>query len=285
MESPRRARLRLLPLIMLTPNILTVLALCAGLTAILFALSQDWTLAVVAILLAGVLDGLDGRLARLLKVAGKFGAELDSLADFVSFGVAPGIVAYLWSLNEFGRFGWIVALVYIVCCGLRLARFNTALEDPAKAALAAMFFTGVPAPAAAGLAVVPMIVTFQWDLAAFRHPALVGAHLLVIAFLMVSRIPTFAFKKIRVRRDLVLPMLLVVGVLATALAAMPWATLTVIGVAYVALIPFSIVSHKRMAQVMPPFAPAEPAPSGATTQIDHHQSTEAATQAGQRNHT
>jgi len=272
MDFSRRPRLRLLPLPALAPNILTLLALCAGLTAVRFALAEKWELAVASIFIAAILDGLDGRVARLLKVSSKFGAELDSLADFVSFGVAPGMVLYLWSLQTAGGLGWVVALAYIICVGLRLARFNTALEDPAKAAIAARFFTGVASPPGAGLALFPMVLYFQlgWDV--LRSAPLVGLWSLMIGGLMVSSLPTFAFKKVRVRRDLVLPTLLIVGLLAASIATMPWATLAVIGVAFMATFPFSYREHARMTRspvfVPPEVLPPEVAPTSSTVDFD-----------------
>lgn len=260
MDFSRRPRLRLLPLTALAPNILTLLALCAGLTAVRFALAEKWEIAVVSIFVAGILDGLDGRVARLLKVSSKFGAELDSLADFVSFGVAPGLVLYLWSLNVVGGLGWVIALAYIICVGLRLARFNTALEDPAKAAISARFFTGVASPPGAGLALFPMVLYFQFGWDVFRSAALVGIWSLVVGGLMVSSLPTFAFKKLRVRRDLVLPTLLIIGLFAASIATMPWATLAVIGAAFIATFPFSYREHARMTQAPAFVPPAEVLP-------------------------
>ncbi len=241
-----RRRLRHLPINTLAPNILTVLALSSGLTAIRFALQERWELAVAAVLVAGVLDGLDGRLARLLKGASKFGAELDSLSDMVCFGVAPAVTLYIWSLSEVGGIGWIVVLVLAVCCGLRLARFNTALEDPDRPAWAGNYFTGLSAPVSACMALLPVVLAFQTDYAVFRLPIVVAPWTLFVAFMMVSRVPTFAFKKVRVRRDRVLPTLLIVGVGAAAIVSYPWQTLTLIALAYLATIPVSMRSHARL---------------------------------------
>jgi CDP-diacylglycerol--serine O-phosphatidyltransferase len=231
----------------LAPNILTMLALCAGLTSLRFALQTRWDMAVVAIVVAGVLDGLDGRLARLLKGASKFGAELDSLSDFVSFGVAPMVLMYLWSLRALGGVGWIVVLTFSICCALRLARFNTALDEVDKPAWQANFFTGVPAPAAAGLSLLFVFVSFEAGDTFWRAPATNAIWSLIIAFLMISRLPTFSFKKVRIRRDAVLPVLLVVAVLAAALASFPWYTLTALGVLYLVSLPFAAQSYRRFA--------------------------------------
>jgi len=267
---PRLQRLRQLPLIALAPNILTLLALCAGLTAVRFALAERWELAVVSIFVAGIFDGLDGRVARLLQTSSKFGAELDSLADFVSFGVAPGLVLYLWSLHAGGGLGWVVALVYIICVGLRLARFNTALEDPAKAVIASHFFTGVPSPPGGGLVLLPLILHFQFGWGGFRAPFLVGLWALIVGALMISALPTYAFKKIRVPREFVLPTLLIIGLFAASIATMPWATLATLGVAYVATFPFAYRAHQRMTRA-PAFVPPEvlpPEPQGVANAPD-----------------
>ena len=248
MWVPRNRRLRPLPLRSLAPNILTVLALCAGLTAIRFSLLERWELAVAAVVIAGILDGLDGRLARLLKGTSKFGAELDSLSDFVGFGVAPGVILYSWSLHQLGGVGWILVLAYAVSCALRLARFNTALDDPDRPVYMADFFTGVPAPCAAGLVLLPMMLSFQGFEANFRLPAVIGPYLVLISFLMVSRIPTYAFKRIAVRRQYVLPVLMLVGLLAAFLLSYPWLALTALGVLYFASIPASVRSHRRLAR-------------------------------------
>ena len=240
----RRYRPRGLPVNSLIPNVLTVLALCAGMTSIRFALQERYELAVIAIVVAAVLDGLDGRVARLLKGATKFGAEMDSLSDFVCFGVAPALLAFLWSTHELGGFGWMASLAFGTCCALRLARFNTALDDPDRPAWAGKFFTGVAAPAGAGFAMLPLAVSFQLG-DAVRIPELMSIWLLVVALLMVSRIPTYSFKGLRVRREQVLPVLVVVGIVAAMLVSYPWFVLSTIGFAYLASIPFSVVRYRR----------------------------------------
>ncbi len=257
MRMPRSRRLRPLPLRSLAPNILTVLALCAGLTSIRFSLLERWELAVLAIVLAGVFDALDGRLARLLKGTTKFGAELDSLSDFVSFGVAPGLLVYIWSLDEIGGAGWIVVLAFAVSCGLRLARFNTAMDDPDRPVFMTYFFTGVPAPAGGGLALLPIMLSFQGYDAVFRLPAVIAPYMVLVAFLMISRIPTYSFKRIRVRRNQVLPVLMLVALLAAFLVSYPWLTLTAIGVLYLLSIPLSFRSYRRMLRDHRRGAPAE----------------------------
>jgi CDP-diacylglycerol---serine O-phosphatidyltransferase len=248
---PRR-RLRVRPIRSLSfnrmiPNILTLLALCAGMTAIRLAVGDNYHQAVVAILIAGILDGIDGRIARLLKGTSEFGAELDSLSDFVSFGVAPAILVYVWTLHSFTSIGWMVALLFAVCCALRLARFNTQIgaELPSYAY---NFFTGVPAPAGAGLALLPMLLQFEFGWEGFRTPWLSAIVLAAVAGLMVSRVPTFSMKRIHVPRDWVLGMLLVLVALAALATTEPWATLLVIGLLYLASIPWSIKAYLQLRQ-------------------------------------
>lgn len=251
-ERARRARVIRPPRIpglsinRLIPNILTLLALCAGLTSMRFGLHGAWEKAVLAIILAGILDGLDGRVARLLQGTSKFGAELDSLSDFVSFGVAPAMLMYLWTMQGAGGLGWAIVLLYTVCCGLRLARFNTMLGQADLPPYAYNFFTGVPAPAAAGVVLLPMVASFEFGRGFFDRPTVVAVFLLGVSFLMVSTIPTFSFKKVRIPNAWVLPILLVIGLLAAFLVTEPWKTLAVIGAGYVALIPVSVRSFRRL---------------------------------------
>lgn len=248
MFRPRRPpRIRGLSLNRMIPNILTMAALCAGMTAIRYGLDGRWRAAVFAVLLAAILDGLDGRIARLLHGSSKFGAELDSLSDFISFGVAPAVMLYFWTMNTAGDIGWPLVLLYAVCCALRLARFNTMLGGPELPPFAYNFFTGVPAPAAAGLVLLPLVGSFQFPEARFfSHPAVNGAMLIVVSLLMVSRIPTFSGKGLRVPHEYVAPILLLTGVLAAFVVAMPWATILMIGLAYLGAIPLSIRSFRRL---------------------------------------
>lgn len=246
MKVPRSRRFRPLPMRTLVPNSITVLALCAGLTAIRFALQARWEMAVAAIIVAGVLDGLDGRLARLLKGTSRFGAELDSLSDFVSFGIAPGVVLYTWSLQDAGGVGWIAVLVFGVSCALRLARFNTAIDDPDRPLYMANFFTGVPAPAGAGLALLPMMLSFQDLEEIFRLPVVIVPYLIGVAILMVSRLPTYSLKRIRVARDHILFALMAVGLFAALMISYPWTVLTAVGGLYLLSIPVSVRSCARL---------------------------------------
>jgi CDP-diacylglycerol--serine O-phosphatidyltransferase len=246
----RRPRVRVRPigtlsLNRLIPNILTLLALCAGMTAMRLALTGKYESAATAIIIAGVLDGIDGRIARLLKGTSPFGAQLDSLSDFVGFGVAPAMLLYLWTMAQLAAIGWAVSLLFAVCCALRLARFNTQLgaELPPYAY---NFFTGVPAPAGAGLVMIPMFLYFEFGASFFRSPYLAGVVLAAVAALMVSRVPTYSFKRFRVPGEWVLPMLLVVGALAAFLTTEPWGTLLAIGALYIISIPLSIRSYGRL---------------------------------------
>jgi len=245
----RRVRVRRIPersVNRMVPNILTLLALCAGMTAIRFALHGNFQGAVYAIIVAGVLDGLDGRVARLLKATSHFGAELDSLSDFVSFGVAPAAVMYLWTMSALHSVGWAIVLFYAVCCALRLARFNTQLSaEPAP--ISAGFFTGVPAPAGAGLVLMPLYASFEWGDWIARSPYIAAVWIAGVAFLMVSRIPTLSLKKIHMPHHYVLPTLLGVGVLAAFVTTAPWPTLFFTGVLYLGTIPLTVraAAHSR----------------------------------------
>lgn len=242
----RPPRLRGLSINRLLPNVLTLLALCAGVTGMRFAMQGRFEAAVVSIMIAAVLDALDGRIARLLNGQSKFGEELDSLSDVVSFGVAPAMIIYLWVMDGAGGLGWIVVLSLCVCAALRLARFNTKLGASDLPPYAFNYFTGVPAPAGAGLALLPLVITFQMGEGIFSSPWLVGPWTAVVALLMVSQLPTFSFKGIRVPQAHVVPVLAGVGLLAAALASIPWLTLSLIGLAYAASLPFSVRQFHRL---------------------------------------
>ncbi|MCW8914686.1 MAG: CDP-diacylglycerol--serine O-phosphatidyltransferase [Magnetovibrio sp.] len=245
LKRPKRRRLSLNVMI---PNMLTLIALCSGLTAIRFAYEGRWEHAALAILAAAILDTLDGRVARLLKGTSKFGAELDSLADILSFGVAPPMMLYFWSLQDFGRFGWILVMLFAVSCALRLARFNTAAEDPDPPAWASTFFSGVPAPAAAGLALLPMIISFNLFEEQVRRPEVVGAFLVVVSILMVSNIPTYSFKKVKLSPKLVLPLMVAFGLVIASLISAPWVTLSGILASYLISIPFAVRSYRQICE-------------------------------------
>jgi CDP-diacylglycerol---serine O-phosphatidyltransferase len=231
----------------LIPNILTIAALCSGLTAIRFALHDQFPLAVIAIIVAAIFDALDGRVARRLGVTSRFGAELDSLSDFLCFGVAPALVLYLASLKDGGALGWVATLMFPICSALRLARFNTGLlADTPPPAWTGSYFTGVPAPAGALLALIPLMVSFE-DVAWPRHALVIGATLVLVGGLMVSRLPTFSFKKGRVPRHLVLPSLLGAALVMGVIVSAPWIGLSLLGLVYLCLIPFSWLAYQRQA--------------------------------------
>ena len=262
----RRRRFRPIPVRMLVPNVITLLAICAGLTAIRLSTEGRMELAVAAIVFAAVLDGLDGRVARMIKGQSKFGAELDSLADFVNFGVAPGLILYFWQLHELGNGGWIAAMVFAISGGLRLARFNATMDDPDKPAFAANYFTGVPAPLGAITVLLPIYLAF---LTIPKPPAVLTAfYTLLIAFLMVSRLPVFSGKTVRMRvpPEMVLPVIVSVIFFIALLVSYPWYILSACTVLYLLSLPVgwkSYRDHERRAaaQAATPVdaAPANPA--------------------------
>jgi CDP-diacylglycerol--serine O-phosphatidyltransferase len=260
----RRHRLRDYSINRLIPNMLTVFALCAGLTGIRFALLERWEHAVIAILIAAVFDALDGRIARLLDSSSKFGAELDSLSDFVSFGVAPAMIMFLWSTHEVKGIGWALTLAFSACMALRLARFNTKLDNADLPAWTSRFFTGVPAPAGAGLVLMPLIAWLEFEIAFLRAPAFVGIFLVVVAGLLVSRLPTFSFKRVRVTQAWVLPTMTVVVVYASLLVSVPWATLFFTLLIYLCTLPVAYRTHRRLQEQRP-----APEPVAAGIEAEH----------------
>ena len=241
---------------MLVPNFITLLAICAGLTAIRLSTEGRMELAVAAIVFAAVLDGIDGRVARMIKGQSKFGAELDSLADFVNFGVAPGLILYFWQLHELNNGGWIAAMIFAISGGLRLARFNATMDDPDKPAFAANYFTGVPAPLGAITVLLPIYLAF---LSVPKPPAaLPAAYTLLIAFLMVSRLPVFSGKTMRMRvpPEMVLPVFVSVVFFIALLIGYPWHMLSICTVLYLASLPAGWKSYRKHARN----AAAQPAP-------------------------
>jgi CDP-diacylglycerol--serine O-phosphatidyltransferase len=264
----RRRRFRPIPVRMLVPNFITLLAICAGLTAIRLSTEGRMDLAVYAIVFAAVLDGVDGRVARMIKGQSKFGAELDSLADFVNFGVAPGLILYFWQLHELNNGGWIAAMVFAISGGLRLARFNASIDDPDKPPFAANYFTGVPAPGGAILALLPVYLAF---LGIPKAPAvLTAAYTLLIAFLMVSRLPVFSGKsvKMRVPPEMVLPVFVSVVFFIALLIGYPWHILSICSVLYLASLPLgwkSYRDHERIAASAAATTSAEAAPTVAAS--------------------
>lgn len=235
------------------PNLMTMIGLCAGLTAMRFALEGRFGAAAVAITVAGAIDGLDGRLARLLKATSRFGAEFDSLSDFLCFGVAPAFTLYLWSLQSVGAYGFVPCLMFSVCMALRLARFNASLDSAPRPAYAYNFFTGVPAPAGAGLALFPLFLGLEaksmdsaWLLAVAQHPLFCAFFLAGTALLAVSTLPVWSFKNFKVPSDYVLPLLLGTGLFVALLVTDPWAALAAGGLIYLGMLPFSIRSFRRL---------------------------------------
>ena len=256
LRKRRRPRLRGLSINALIPNALTVLGLCLGLTAIRYGFLGRWEFAVGAIILAGIVDGLDGRAARILKATTEFGAQLDSLSDFLCFGVAPAMVLYLWALNEFGGAGWGVALLFAVCIALRLARFNVSRDDPNRPSWAGEFFAGVPAPSASGMVLFPMMMSFEFGDDFLREPAYVAIHAIAVALLAVSTVPMYSGKGIKLRKKHFLPSLLFVGIAFAVIVSYPWYSFSALGVGYALSIIFSVRSHRRRKAEEPPAAPA-----------------------------
>jgi CDP-diacylglycerol---serine O-phosphatidyltransferase len=237
----------------LIPNLLTLIGLCAGLTSIRFALSGHFGPAAVAIAVAGCIDGIDGRIARLLKGTSRFGAEFDSLTDFLCFGVAPALVIYLWSLEWLDGVGFIPCLLFAVCMALRLARFNASLEAGPGPAYAYNFFTGVPAPAGAGVALFPLFIGLEanaldvpWLVAVAQNPIFCSLMLVGTALLCVSTLPVWSFKNFKVPAEYVLTLMLGVGLYAAVLVAEPWAALAAAGAIYLGMLPFSVRSFHRL---------------------------------------
>lgn len=229
----------------IVPNAITVAATCAGLSGIRFAIEGRWEFAAGAILIAAILDTLDGRMARLLKASSDFGAELDSLSDFVAFGVAPAMICYFWLLDALGGFGWGVALFFSVCMGLRLARFNSSLDK--LPSYAYNYFQGVPAPAGAGLALLPMLLTFEIPgLTQYIHPVFLAVWMTAVALLLVSNLPTFSFKKMKVPGHMMIPALAVCALAVAFLVARPWATMSVVLISYLSSFPFSLRSYTKL---------------------------------------
>ena len=243
LEKSRR-RFRAIPVRMLVPNVITLLALCAGLTAIGLAMGGKLEWALGAIVFAAALDGIDGRVARMIKGQSRFGAELDSLADFVNFGVVPALILYFWGLNELRSVGWIAGLVFALCACLRLARFNVMADDPNKPDWAANFFTGVPAPAGAIVVLLPIYLNL---LGAPKMPILTLFYTLAIAFLMVSTLPVFSGKKVgtRVPPEMVLPAFVAVVLFVALLVSYPWEVLSAGTIAYIAALPLGWLSYQN----------------------------------------
>src|SRR3974377_1566505 len=243
----RHRRFKAIPVRTLLPNLITLLALCAGLTAIRMAIEGRLDLALGASVLAAVLDGVDGRVARLLKGTSRFGAELDSLADFVNFGVAPALILYFWGLHEIKSAGWMAAMVFAICAGLRLARFNVMIDDPNKPVWAADFFTGIPAPAGAITVLLPIYLYFLGIPDGLITVWITFFYKLAIALLMVSLLPVFSGKRVgkRVPPEMVLLVFVVVVAFFALLISYPWVVLSIGTLAYLFCLPFRCVASCR----------------------------------------
>lgn len=248
-NQDKQKGVKVISLSKLIPNMLTVIALCAGLSAIRFSIAEKWEWVVLAVLVAAIFDALDGAMARLLKAESKIGAELDSLSDFLAFGIAPALIVYLWLTHSAAGFGWFAAMAFSVATALRLARFNTESKDETKKEKKSMFFCGVPSPAGALLALMPVVVNnYFYEISFKDYPVIaviVSLWVLFIAALMVSNIPTYSIKTLKVPHKAAMPLLAALGLFVAALVTELWLTLMVVGVLYLASLPFSIRSHRK----------------------------------------
>ncbi len=242
----RRERLRERTLLHLLPNLITILGLGAGLTGMRYAFDERWPVAAALVGVAVLLDGLDGGSARLLRTQSKLGAQLDSFSDFLSFGVTPAVIVYLWSLGEVRGIGWALAMLFATCCALRLARFNVELDQPPKARWQLHFFKGIPAPAAAGLALLPLVGWLATGAPWLRSFWINAAMMVFVAVMMVSRVPTFSIKRLRIPPDYVVPLLIAAMVVVVFLVTEPWATLSLIGLAYLFSLPAAVYWAGRL---------------------------------------
>ncbi len=257
MKPPRR--LQDYPINRLFPNFMTIVGLCAGLFALKYAMVQQWEMAVGFVAIAAFIDGMDGRLARLLNASSSFGAQLDSLSDFVNFGVVPALITYMWMTHEIKGAGWAVSLFFIICMALRLARFNCTIEDEVSEEgddsvsqeLRTHFFSGIPAPAGALLLLLPMILVFLSKQESFiTLPTISPIQMVfftgIMSLLLVSRYPTYSFKKVRIRREFGSLVLAIAALIAIALILEPWIVLPCIGVVYLGMMPFSLIHYYAM---------------------------------------
>jgi len=250
-DRPRpRRRLRHFTVRTLAANVITTLALSAGMTAIRFAIEERYELAVAFIIAAAVFDALDGAVARLLKSTSRFGAELDSLSDVIAFGVAPAFLLYGWGLQQMEGIGWIAALAFGVACALRLARYNARIDDDADGGTDPFrpfgFFTGVPAPAGAGLALLPMVLDFAFGSAVFRDSFVLVAYVTLIAALMVSRLPTYSLRQLRVKPEMLVPTLFLIALFVAAVTVYRWAAVAAVAIAYLASLPAASLTYRRL---------------------------------------
>ena len=237
-----KQKLTSLPIRKIIPNMVTTLAVCAGITSIKYAIADLYAHAIICIFLAAFFDLLDGRVARMLKGSTKFGAELDSLSDFVSFGVSPAILMYRWTLYDFPKFGWFFCLLFAICMAMRLARFNTMLEDEPQPSYWDNFFIGVPAPAAAALGILPVMISFEFPEVEFLSSNwFCSIVMFIVAMLMISRIPTISTKKLKVPTYMVIPMVVILVFGATLIFSMPWLVLSSLSLLYAVTIPLGVM--------------------------------------------
>lgn len=235
-----------IPLRALAPNAVTALALCTGLSGAWFAMQGRWENAVAAIVIAGVLDAMDGRIARMLKGESRFGAELDSLSDVIAFGATPALVMYMWVMQDMPRFGWTISVFFVLCAALRLARFNAQIDTDNQPHKSAGFNTGVPSPPGAALALLPMMIWFETGAEWVRDYRLLAPWLLLCAFLMVSNVATYSWSSIKIRRSLRFMALAAVSLFVAMLVAAPWVALIAVGILYIGMLPFSMMSYARV---------------------------------------
>lgn len=242
-----KQKLTEIPFRKLAPNMVTMMAVCSGVTSIRYSIAEDWSKAVLCIFLAALFDGLDGRVARFLKASSKFGAELDSLSDFVSFGVAPALLMYQWSLVDLPRFGWLFCLMFAMGMAMRLARFNTMLDLNDVPEYWSHYFVGVPAPAAAGLSMMPILIWFDFPKTAcfLRSTSFCSVLMCLVTFLMVSRIPTLSLKKSKVKTSMFMPLMLIVVLFINFMLTQPWLTLGILTCLYLISIPLTCLSFRR----------------------------------------
>lgn len=240
----------------LAPNAVTALALCTGLSGAWFAMQGRWENAVAAIVIAGVLDAMDGRIARMLKGESRFGAELDSLSDVIAFGATPALIIYMWVMQDMPRFGWTISAFFVLCAALRLARFNAQIDTENQPHKSAGFNTGVPSPAGAAMALLPMMVWFETGADWVRDYRLLAPWLLLCALLMISNVATYSWSSIKVRRSLRFMALAVLSLFTATLVAAPWVALIGVGVMYIALLPLSVMSYARVKKAQRNFTEA-----------------------------
>lgn len=245
-DYQQKRRLREQPISRLLPNMITLAGLCCGLSAIRFAMVERWELSVTFIIAAALIDGMDGRVARLLGATSDFGAQLDSLSDFVCFGVAPAMVMYIWMLHDIRGLGWAVTLFFAICAALRLARFNAALGGVPKNHWSKQFFTGVPSPAGGILCLLPLIITFQTEESLPVHKGVIAAYVVLIGTLMASRLPTFAGKNVRIPHDYILLFMIIASLLIVLFIIEPWSTICVLAILYFLSFIFSVRRYRKL---------------------------------------